>query len=165
MIDNRKKFTTERVKEKKLENRKLLNYKDDTLNSILGFGKLIYHPEKVMGVKQKTNAFPLTATLSLGNYCNHACLWCSTYYWQQESSKTIDFRKITKWIKKSSLKGLKSIIYVGNGEPLAYKRFPEITEFVYKNKLDQGIFTNGYLMNRYFDELSEYFTLQFKFPG
>ena len=35
MIDNRKKFTTERVKEKKLENRKLLNYKDDTLNSIL----------------------------------------------------------------------------------------------------------------------------------
>ena len=158
MIDNRKKFTTERVKEKKLENRKLLNYKDDTLNSILGFGKLIYHPEKVMGVKQKTNAFPLTATLSLGNYCNHACLWCSTYYWQQESSKTIDFRKITKWKKKSSLKGLKSIIYVGNGEPLAYKRFPEITKFVYKNKLDQGIFTNGYLMNRYFDELSEYFT-------
>ncbi len=158
MIDNRKEFRTEKVKEKKLKDRKLLNYKDDTLNSILGFGKLIYHPEKVIGVKQKTNAFPLTATLSLGNYCNHACLWCSTYYWQQENSKTIDFEKVTKWIKKASLKGLKSIIYVGNGEPLAYKRFPEITKFVYENKLDQGMFTNGYLINRYFDEIIEYFT-------
>ena len=55
MIDNRQKFSNEKVKEKQLKDRKLVNYKDDTLNSILGFGKLIYHPEKVIGVKQKTN--------------------------------------------------------------------------------------------------------------
>ena len=158
MIDNRQKFSNEKVKEKQLKDRKLVNYKDDTLNSILGFGKLIYHPEKVIGVKQKTNVFPLTATVSLGNYCNHACLWCSTYYWQQESSKTINFDKITKWIKNASLKGLKSVIYVGNGEPLAYKRFPEITNFVHKNKLEQGMFTNGFLIHRYMKELSDYFT-------
>ena len=95
--------------------------------------------------------------MSLGNYCHLTYAdYFSKYEWQQESSKTIDL-KIDKMDKKIKFK-FKSIIYVGNGEPLAYKRFPEITEFVYKNKLDQGIFTNGYLMNRYFDELSEYFT-------
>ena len=102
----------------------------------------------------------MTATISLGNYCNHACLWCSTYYWQQENSNTIDFDKISFWIKNAGLEGLKSVIYVGNGEPLAYKRFSEITKLVYENKLDQGIFTNGFLIDRYNKELANFLHLR-----
>lgn len=158
MLDNRKKLLNTKTQDNNLKDRKLTNYHDESQNSILGFGKLIYHPEKIIGVKQGKNAFPITATVSLGNYCNHACLWCSTYFWQQETSNTIDYNKLTKWVNKASLHGLKSIIYVGNGEPLAYKKFPDLTKFIFEKKLDQGIFTNGFLINRYFQELEKFFT-------
>ena len=158
MIDNRKKFVNFKDKEKNLKSRNLVSYSDNSQNSFLGFEKLIYHPEKIVGVKQRNNAFPISATISLGNFCNHACLWCSTAYWQQESSKTIDFNDLKNWLKKAQKKGLKSASYVGNGEPLAYKKFDKITSFCNSLKLDQGIFTNGYLMDRYFDNLIEHFT-------
>ena len=41
---------------------------------------------------------------------------------------------------------------------MAYKRFSEITNLVYQKKLDQGIFTNGFLIHRYMKELSNLFT-------
>ena len=63
-----------------LKERNLKYYTDDTISGILGFGKLMYHPEKLVGVKNDSNGFPLTATLSLGNYCNHGCLWCTTAF-------------------------------------------------------------------------------------
>ena len=36
---------------------------------------------------------------------------------------TIDFDKISFWIKNAGLEGLKSVIYVGNGEPLLIEIF------------------------------------------
>ena len=49
-------------------------------------------------------------------------------------------------------------VIVGNGEPLAYKKFKEISLFCNDLKLDQGIFTNGYLIDRYFETLISSFT-------
>ena len=62
------------------------------------------------------------------------------------------------WLQKAKKKGLKSASYVGNGEPLAYKKFKEISTFCNDLKLDQGIFTNGYLIDRYFETLISSFT-------
>ena len=158
MIDNRKKFVNIKEEEKNLKSRNLVNYSDNSQNSFLGFEKIIYHPEKIVGVKQRNNAFPISATISLGNYCNHACLWCSTAYWQKEGSKSIDFNDLKNWLHKAKKNGLKSASYVGNGEPLAYKKFKEISTFCNDLKLDQGIFTNGYLIDRYFETLISSFT-------
>ena len=41
---------------------------------------------------------------------------------------------------------------------MAYKKFPELTKFIFEKKLDQGIFTNGFLINRYLQELEKFFT-------
>ena len=158
MVDNREKFTKKKDLEKNLNDRKLINYSDSSENSFVGFGKLLYHPEKVIGVKEKKNAFPVSATVSLGNFCNHKCLWCSTAYWQKEKSNSMNFEKLKKWLTKAKKKGLKSVSYVGNGEPLAYSKFREISNASNSLGLDQGIFTNGFLIDRYIKELSEFFT-------
>jgi len=158
MLDNRKKYTREKDLEKNLNDRNLVNYTDSSQNSFVGFGKLMYHPEKIIGVKNKNNAFPISATVSLGNYCNHKCLWCSTAYWQRENSKSINFEKLKKWMTNAKKKGLKSFSYVGNGEPLAYKKFSDISRAANNLDLDQGIFTNGYLIDRYLDELVNFYT-------
>ena len=72
---------------KDLEKRNLEVYEDDSFNEILGYGKLLYHPEKLVGIKNNTSPFPITATISVGNFCNHGCLWCSTAYWREEDAK------------------------------------------------------------------------------
>ncbi len=152
MLDNRKfivKKNTESIKKKNT---------DLSPTNFLSFDKLIYHPEKLAGFKIDKNVFPLTATISLGNYCNHGCLWCSTAYWRQDDSNSIDFIKLTKWLKKAVKRGLKGVGYVGNGEPLAYKGFSKLVNFVGNLNLDQGIFTNGFLIDRFENELLDNFT-------
>ena len=74
MLDNRaisdkQKNPNNSRAEELLEKRFLKQYQDETNSSILGFNKLMYHPEKLVGVKNRTNVFPITATLSVGNYC------------------------------------------------------------------------------------------------
>ena len=152
MLDNRKFIVKKEIRKKKYQN----DYNSSF--NFLGFDKLIYHPEKLTGFKVDQNIFPLTATISLGNYCNHGCLWCSTAYWRQDDSNSIDFIKLSKWLKKAEKKGLKGVGYVGNGEPLAYKDFSKLIKYVGNLNLDQGIFTNGYLIDRYHNQLLDNFT-------
>ena len=152
MLDNRKFIVKKSTKSIKKKNTNL------PLTNFLSFDKLIYHPEKLAGFKIDKNVFPLTATISLGNYCNHGCLWCSTAYWRQDDSNSIDFLKLTKWLKKAKIRGLKGVGYVGNGEPLAYKKFSDLVKYVSKLNLDQGVFTNGFLIDRYHNQLLENFT-------
>lgn len=143
---------------KDLLKRDINDYNDETVFEVIGFGKLIYHPEKLVKLKKDESSFPLTATLSLGNYCNHGCLWCSTAFFRESDATSIDYNKITNWLKKAKLKGLKGVGYVGNGEPLAYKRFKELSKMVNDNGLSQGVFTNGYLIDRFEEELLSNFT-------
>ena len=78
-----------------LEKRNLKEYNDESSSSILGFNKLMYHPEKLVGVKTYTNVFPITATLSVGNYCNHGCKWCSAAYFRVSTANIIIYTKIS----------------------------------------------------------------------
>ena len=130
MIDNRKKFVNIKEEEKNLKSRNLVNYSDNSQNSFLGFEKIIYHPEKIVGVKQRNNAFPISATISLGNYCNHACLWCSTAYWQKEGSKSIDFNDLKNWLQKAKKKALNQPVMLEMENLLLIKNLKKYQHFV-----------------------------------
>ena len=67
--------------------------------------------------------------------------------------KKIDYKKLLDWMKLAKERGLKAVGYVGNGEPLAFKQFVQISNEINELGLDQGIFTNGYLIDRYIDQL------------
>ena len=124
----------------------------------LGFEKLIYHHEKIAKIGAGTPQFPVHATLSLGNYCNHRCLWCTAYEYQQAKAKQIDYDSILSWLTRAAGRGLKAVGYVGNGEPTAFKRFDELTREIGALGLQQGMFTNGYLLDRYEQEVLQHFT-------
>ena len=55
-------------------------------------------------------------------------------------------------------RGLAAVGYVDNGEPTAYPEFAEMTQRVNELGIEQGMFTNGYLLHRYMDEMLNYFT-------
>ena len=125
---------------------------------ILGFEKLIYHYDKLDKIKKQENQFPVHMTLSLGNFCNHKCLWCTVYAAQQKDAQQINGERLLKFLNKATKRGLKAVGYVGNGEPTAHKEFATIIKKVKNLGLDQGMFTNAYLLDRYMDDILSSFT-------
>jgi len=126
--------------------------------NFLTFDKILYHPEHIMAVKNNTQIFPVHATISLGNFCNHKCLWCTAYEYQLDNANLLDFDKIINFLGKAKQRGLKAITYVGNGEPTAYPRFKELVKRIADMGIEQAMFTNGYLIDRFEDEILKYFT-------
>jgi len=125
---------------------------------ILGFEKILFHPEKLEKLRNNQPQFPVHVTMSLSNYCNHGCLWCSVYEYQQSKAKNMDYDTMINWLRKAAGRGLKAVGYVGNGEPIAYPKFDEVTAEVNKLGLQQGVFTNGYLLDRHMGSILNNFT-------
>ena len=125
---------------------------------ILGFEKILYHPEKLEKLRNNQQQFPVHVTLSLSNYCNHGCLWCSVYEYQQSKAKNMNYDTTLNWLSKAKNRGLKAIGYVGNGEPTAYPKFKEFTNEINSLGLEQGVFTNGYLLDRHMESMLNNFT-------
>ena len=124
----------------------------------LGFEKLLYHPERLQLLREGRPQFPLHLTISLGNYCNHKCLWCTAYEFQQTKANQIDKDELLNFLESAVNRGTKAVGYVGNGEPTTYKEFGLLSDEVRALGLQQGIFTNGYLIDRFKDHLLNNFT-------
>lgn len=126
--------------------------------NILGFEKIIYNYQIIDNIKNGNVQFPIHATISLGNFCNHKCLWCTAYEYQLDKAHLLDFDKIISFLKKAKARGLKAVTYVGNGEPTAYPKFKELVTQIAEMGIEQGMFTNGYLIHRFEEEILKYFT-------
>lgn len=125
---------------------------------ILGFDKIVYHYDKLEKLRRGEPQLPVHVTVSLGNYCNHKCLWCTAYAAQQKQVRQMDGDRLVRFLERAAARGLKAVGYVGNGEPTAYPGFRELTRRVNALGLEQGMFTNGYLLDRVMDEVLECFT-------
>jgi MoaA/NifB/PqqE/SkfB family radical SAM enzyme len=125
---------------------------------ILGFEKLIYHFDKIEKLRSGKLQFPVHATLSLGNYCNHRCLWCTAYEHQKDKANIIDSNALFGWLEGAEKRGLKAVGYVGNGEPTTFPGFDELMERVHAIGLQQGMFTNGYLLDRFEEHILNFMT-------
>ncbi|HEY0710302.1 MAG TPA: radical SAM protein [Polyangia bacterium] len=125
---------------------------------LLGFEKILYHPEKLIQLRRNQPQFPTHATISLGNYCNHKCLWCTAYEAQLEKATMMDVDRLLGWLERAKARGLRAVGYVGNGEPTAHPRFAELVRAVKALGIEQGMFTNGLLLDRHADDVRACFT-------
>lgn len=123
----------------------------------LNFEKLIFNPELLLKIKNNTQNFPIHTIISLTNYCNHKCLWCTAYEYQKEKAINIDTDNLLSFLQKSVKKGLKAVSYVGNGEPTLHPDFTKIVEQCNRFGLEQGIFTNGYNLKNLTKSYLSYF--------
>ncbi len=120
--------------------------------------KIIYHYSIIYKIVKNEKHFPVHATISLGNFCNHRCIWCSVYEYHKLKVTYINHLHLLDFLKKAKKKGLKAITYVGNGEPTTYPYFKELINEVYNLGIEQAMFTNGYFLDKYQDEILKYFT-------
>lgn len=110
--------------------------------------KLLHHPEHLVAIKQGIPVFPVHATVSLSNVCNHKCLWCTAYESQKEQYTILSASNLLHFLERAARKGLKAVTYVGNGEPTTYPNFGKLVTDLSIIGLEQGMFTNGYLLNQ-----------------
>lgn len=107
--------------------------------------KLIYHPERVARWMNGENIYPIELEIGLTNACNHRCMFCAVDYTGYQPTM-MDAEMLKRNITAFAEKGVKSIIYAGEGEPLLNKSAVDIINFTKKNGVDAAMSTNGVLL-------------------
>lgn len=113
--------------------------------------KLMFHPTRVSAWLQGKTIYPIEMEVGLSGACNHRCIFCAIDYLEY-APIMLDADVLLQNIAEIAPKGLKSIIYSGEGEPLLHKRAAEIINKTKSLGVDTAIATNGVLLTK---EMSE----------
>ena len=108
--------------------------------------KLIYHPRKVADWLEGKETYPIYIEISPYGGCNHRCIFCALDYLKYEPS-SLDKKLLENFIEEISERGVKSIMFAGEGEPLLHKNISELVVHAKNCGLDISITTNGVLLS------------------
>ncbi|MCI8280752.1 MAG: radical SAM protein [Lachnospiraceae bacterium] len=106
--------------------------------------KLLYHPKRVSDWMDGKNIYPIELEIGLTNACNHRCIFCAVDYTGYKPDY-LDSRLLMENLEGLAVKGVKSIIYAGEGEPLLHKDAPELINKTKSLGIDTAMSTNGVL--------------------
>lgn len=107
--------------------------------------KLIYHPDRVSEWMNGKNIYPIELEIGLTNACNHRCIFCALDYTGYHPNM-MDTDMLVDNLRELAPKGVKSIIYAGEGEPLLHKDAPYIINETKRLGIDAAMSTNGVLL-------------------
>ena len=107
--------------------------------------KLIYHPDVVARWLKGENIYPIEIEIGLTNACNHRCIFCAVDYTGYKPNM-IDSQLLIKNLEELAPKGVRSIIYAGEGEPLLHREAPDIINRTKCLGIDTAMSTNGVLL-------------------
>ncbi len=104
-------------------------------------------PESVKG--------PLVVELDTTEVCNFACPGCISE--DLVSNKTsFSNERLLELGKEFYECGVKAVILIGGGEPLAHPKVGELIDYLGQHDIHVGITTNGYFIDRYMDTIARY---------
>ncbi|MFA5356960.1 MAG: radical SAM protein [Candidatus Omnitrophota bacterium] len=109
--------------------------------------KLIYHIPRVHDWLKGENIYPVYMEIGLFSGCNHRCVFCAFDYLRY-SPKGLEQKELKKFIRDAAAKGVKSVMYAGEGEPFLHDGAADIIVFTKKSGLDTAVTTNGVMFHR-----------------
>lgn len=116
--------------------------------------KLIYHLERVYRWFRGEDIYPVYMEISPYGGCNHRCIFCALDYLEYKPVY-LDTKVLKGFLKDIALRGVKSIMFAGEGEPLLHRDISELITYAKDRGLDVAITTNGVLLSK--DILDEVF--------
>lgn len=110
--------------------------------------KLLYHPiEVAKWLQGKEITYPIEVEIGLSGACNHRCIFCAVDYMGYKPN-FLDTKIVLSTLEELADKGLKSVIFSGEGEPLLHKDAPHIIAKTKEFGIDAALATNGVLLTR-----------------
>ena len=109
--------------------------------------KLIYHPGRVAEWLNTGDVYPIYVEIAPSGTCNHRCIFCALDYMEYKPV-FMDKDLILANLQEMAGKGVKSVMYAGEGEPLFNKDTPEIVNRTKGFGIDVAITTNGVLLTK-----------------
>ncbi len=107
--------------------------------------KLIHHPDRVSCWLKGENIYPIYIEVALFGGCNHRCVFCALDYLEHKPV-VLDEMRFQEFLAQAAMKGVRSIMYAGEGEPLLHKKVVEIVEFTKKKGIDVAITSNATML-------------------
>ncbi len=104
--------------------------------------KLMYHPERVNELLKTGDCYPIYMEIGLTNRCNHRCKFCALDF-LVHGGYDIDKQVMLSTLQDMANRGLKSIMFAGEGEPLLHKDIGLFTQKAKEYGLDISMTTNG----------------------
>ncbi|MEI8176344.1 MAG: radical SAM protein [Candidatus Omnitrophota bacterium] len=107
--------------------------------------KLVHHLDRLHDWSKGIDIYPVYMEISPAGSCNHRCIFCALDYLEYKP-RFLETGVLTKCIADAAAKGLKSVMFAGEGEPLLHKDITRIVAFCSRKKVDTAITTNGVLL-------------------
>ena len=112
--------------------------------------KLILHPTRVANWyegeekndwEKLKQVYPLYVEVSPFGGCNHRCTFCALDYMGYKNI-SLDYDVLKNNITNMAKKGVKSVMFAGEGEPLLFKNLDKICEHATEVGIDTALTTN-----------------------
>ncbi|MCU7834961.1 MAG: radical SAM protein [gamma proteobacterium symbiont of Taylorina sp.] len=123
--------------------------------------KLHFHPKRVVKILDAGNnidklqkIYPIYMEISPVGACNHRCTFCAVDYIGYESHNRLSLDVIRNMMPLLGDKGVKSIMFAGEGEPLLHKSINELTQITKESGIDVSFTTNAVPLTQKFIEQS-----------
>lgn len=100
-------------------------------------------------------ATPLVIEMDLTEACNLACPGCISEDLVAHNTSFSEARLLELGREFTEM-GVKAVILIGGGEPLAHPAAGKLIRYLGEHDIHIGITTNGYFIDRYMEEISEY---------
>lgn len=127
--------------------------------------KLLSHVERWRRIKRgKAIPPPVLVTIDPTNACNLNCVWCNAEFVREKRKNSLSKKALfeiadflPKWGQDQNCweAGVQAICIAGGGEPLLNPAISEFIDRVDANGIETGVVTNGTMINKFVDSLSQ----------
>lgn len=102
----------------------------------------MFHVNRVNDFLDGKAIYPIYVEITPSGACNHRCTFCAVDYIGYKV-RFLDTGMIKERVSEMAEKGVKSIMYAGEGEPLLHKQIGEIINHTKKAGIDVALTTNA----------------------
>ena len=109
--------------------------------------KMMHHLDRVAAWKNKEKIAPIHIDMGLTKFCNTACLYCYAVVQNMTKGKMIERESLLKYIEDCGKLGVRSIGFIGDGEPTLNPAVYDATVLAKKHNIETSMATNGILLD------------------
>ncbi len=117
--------------------------------------KLMYHPDRIAQWQKAgdewekaKSVYPLYVEIAPAGACNHRCTFCAVDYIGYKT-RSLEKDLLKRRVAEMAERGVKSIMYAGEGEPLLHRHIGEIIVHTKKVGIDVSLTTNAVALNEH----------------